>query len=190
MGEPTGSPLRDLVRAHGQPTPLVRFSQPVSAQTGLTGTHLYPDRRWSTGFRAGFRTAAGSLAHRVEQGTFNPQAPGSSPGRPTINQPVPPPEPASFECTGSELPSRAAASPRPAHPRVGHLRAPAPTHQLGWSRPASPAGPSWEGGAPGGCGTSPRHLATSPDPMVPSQAAQGGTPCAALAEAGSTLAPR
>jgi len=26
--------------------------------------------------------------------------------------------------------------------------------------------------------------------MVPSQAAQGGTPCAALAEAGSTLAPR
>jgi hypothetical protein len=26
-----------------------------------TGTHLYPDRRWSTGFRAGFRAAAGSL---------------------------------------------------------------------------------------------------------------------------------
>ena len=37
---------------------MLRFSQPVSAQTGLTGTHLYPDRRWSTGFRAGFRTAA------------------------------------------------------------------------------------------------------------------------------------
>ena len=25
----------------------------------------------------------GSLAHRVEQGTFNPKVPGSSPGRPT-----------------------------------------------------------------------------------------------------------
>ena len=26
----------------------------------------------------------GPLAHRVEQGTFNPKVPGSSPGRPTI----------------------------------------------------------------------------------------------------------
>ncbi len=26
----------------------------------------------------------GPLAHRVEQGTFNPKVPGSSPGRPTF----------------------------------------------------------------------------------------------------------
>ena len=49
-------------------------------------THLYPDQRWSTGFRTGFQTALGSLAHRVEQGTFNPQVPGSSPGRPTSSE--------------------------------------------------------------------------------------------------------
>ena len=27
---------------------------------------------------------AGPLAHQVEQGTFNPKVPGSSPGRPTL----------------------------------------------------------------------------------------------------------
>ena len=30
----------------------------------------------------------GPLAHRVEQGTFNPKVPGSSPGRPTIEEKV------------------------------------------------------------------------------------------------------
>ena len=32
---------------------------------------------------------SGSLAHRVEQGTFNPKVPGSSPGRPTTCWPWP-----------------------------------------------------------------------------------------------------
>ncbi len=32
-------------------------------------------------FRA--KTIRGPLAHRVEQGTFNPKVPGSRPGRPT-----------------------------------------------------------------------------------------------------------
>ena len=31
------------------------------------------------------RTTPGPLAHRVEQGTFNPKVPGSSPGRPTLS---------------------------------------------------------------------------------------------------------
>ena len=31
---------------------------------------------------------SGSLAHRVEQGTFNPKVPGSSPGRPTSSEQV------------------------------------------------------------------------------------------------------
>ena len=35
---------------------------------------LAQDRRYDDG---------GPLAHRVEQGTFNPKVPGSSPGRPT-----------------------------------------------------------------------------------------------------------
>ncbi len=29
----------------------------------------------------------GPLAHRVEQGTFNPKVPGSRPGRPTVGHP-------------------------------------------------------------------------------------------------------
>jgi 4'-phosphopantetheinyl transferase len=33
----------------------------------------------------------GPLAHRVEQGTFNPKVPGSSPGRPTVNDVLVPP---------------------------------------------------------------------------------------------------
>ncbi len=31
-----------------------------------------------------YKSPAGPLAHRVEQGTFNPKVPGSSPGRPTM----------------------------------------------------------------------------------------------------------
>ena len=36
---------------------------------------LVRDRRYDDG---------GPLAHRVEQGTFNPKVPGSRPGRPTF----------------------------------------------------------------------------------------------------------
>ncbi len=33
-----------------------------------------------------YKSPAGPLAHRVEQGTFNPKVPGSSPGRPTSSE--------------------------------------------------------------------------------------------------------
>ena len=44
---------------------------------------------------------SGSLAHRVEQGTFNPKVPGSSPGRPTTCWPYSPYSPmSSFHRSG------------------------------------------------------------------------------------------
>ena len=45
---------------------------------------------WSPPFQGaterGENCQKGPLAHRVEQGTFNPKVPGSSPGRPTSSE--------------------------------------------------------------------------------------------------------
>ena len=46
---------------------------------------VHEDHRTNVGQRDSLicKSPAGPLAHRVEQGTFNPKVPGSSPGRPT-----------------------------------------------------------------------------------------------------------
>ena len=49
-------------------------------------TSLFACKDGRPSFRDPWRLPEGPLAHRVEQGTFNPKVPGSSPGRPTSSE--------------------------------------------------------------------------------------------------------
>ncbi len=64
---------------------------PVVRLTPRIGLLVSRMKGWSSHFQD--KTSAtlrqlleGPLAHRVEQGTFNPKVPGSSPGRPTSSE--------------------------------------------------------------------------------------------------------
>ena len=77
---------------HGWSTQSYRPPGRTLIDQGITTGIVLPGTGWATSRLCQrlqrYPQTSGSLAHRVEQGTFNPKVPGSSPGRPTSSEQV------------------------------------------------------------------------------------------------------